>query len=35
MAGQRRNGTHGVTHLVIAYNSNDWGLPGRITSLSS
>jgi lysophospholipase L1-like esterase len=26
-------GTHGVTHLVIAYNSNDWGLPGRITSL--
>jgi lysophospholipase L1-like esterase len=26
-------GTHGVTHLVIAYNSNDWGLPGRITPL--
>jgi lysophospholipase L1-like esterase len=26
-------GTHGVTHLVIAYNSNDWGLPGRITAL--
>lgn len=26
-------GTHGVTHLMIAYNSNDWGLPGRITSL--
>jgi lysophospholipase L1-like esterase len=26
-------GTHGVTHLVIAYNSNDWGLPGTITSL--
>lgn len=26
-------GTHGVTHLVIAYNSNDWGLPGRITSM--
>ncbi|GAA1728511.1 GDSL-type esterase/lipase family protein [Streptomyces yatensis] len=26
-------GTHGVTHLVIAYNSNDWSLPGRITSL--
>jgi lysophospholipase L1-like esterase len=25
--------THGVTHVVIAYNSNDWGLPGRITSL--
>ncbi|MFG2781349.1 GDSL-type esterase/lipase family protein [Streptomyces prunicolor] len=25
--------THGVTHLVIAYNSNDWGLPGRITPL--
>ncbi|MCI3270766.1 GDSL-type esterase/lipase family protein [Streptomyces cylindrosporus] len=25
--------THGVTHLVIAYNSNDWGLPGGITSL--
>jgi len=24
--------THGVTHLVIAYNSNDWGLPGAITS---
>jgi lysophospholipase L1-like esterase len=26
-------GTRGVTHLVIAYNSNDWGLPGRITPL--
>ena len=26
-------GTHGVTHLVIAYNSNDWGVPGRVTSL--
>lgn len=26
-------GTHGVTHLVIAYNSNDWSLPGRITPL--
>lgn len=25
-------GTRGVTHLVIAYNSNDWGLPGRVTS---
>ncbi|MFR0359186.1 hypothetical protein [Streptomyces sediminimaris] len=25
--------THGVTHLVIAYNSNDWSLPGRITPL--
>ncbi|WP_374023728.1 GDSL-type esterase/lipase family protein [Mycobacterium sp. HNNTM2301] len=25
--------THGVTHVVIAYNSNDWGLPGRTTSL--
>jgi len=25
--------THGVTHVVIAYNSNDWGLPGRVTSL--
>ncbi|MFI6274586.1 GDSL-type esterase/lipase family protein [Streptomyces sp. NPDC050988] len=24
--------TAGVTHVVIAYNSNDWGLPGRITS---
>ncbi|MCI3278567.1 GDSL-type esterase/lipase family protein [Streptomyces cylindrosporus] len=23
--------TRGVTHLVIAYNSNDWSLPGRIT----
>lgn len=22
-------GTAGVTHVVIAYNSNDWGLPGR------
>ena len=26
-------GTHGVTHLVIAYNSNDWSLPGRGTPL--
>ena len=26
-------GTTGVTHVVIAYNSNDWGLPGRITPL--
>ena len=26
-------GTTGVTHVVIAYNSNDWGLPGRVTSL--
>lgn len=26
-------GTDGVTHVVIAYNSNDWGLPGRVTSL--
>lgn len=25
--------THGATHLVIAYNSNDWGLPGRVTPL--
>ncbi len=25
--------THGITHVVVAYNSNDWGLPGRITSL--
>lgn len=24
--------TRGITHVVIAYNSNDWGLPGRITS---
>jgi lysophospholipase L1-like esterase len=24
--------TAGVTHVVIAYNSNDWGLPGRVTS---
>ena len=23
--------TAGVTHVVIAYNSNDWGLPGRVT----
>ncbi|ERK73515.1 GDSL-type esterase/lipase family protein [Leifsonia aquatica] len=23
--------TSGVTHVVIAYNSNDWGLPGRVT----
>jgi len=26
-------GTRAVTHVVISYNSNDWGLPGRITSL--
>ncbi len=26
-------GTAGVTHVAIAYNSNDWGLPGRVTSL--
>jgi lysophospholipase L1-like esterase len=26
-------GTHGVTHAVIAYNSNDWSLPGRVTPL--
>ncbi|MFD2414769.1 FAD-dependent monooxygenase [Amycolatopsis pigmentata] len=26
-------GTAGATHLVIAYNSNDWGLPGRVTSI--
>ncbi|MEU2334257.1 GDSL-type esterase/lipase family protein [Streptomyces sp. NPDC013172] len=26
-------GTHGVTHLVISYNSNDWCLPGRVTPL--
>jgi len=26
-------GTHGVTHVVIAYNNNDWGLPGRVTPL--
>ena len=26
-------GTAGVTHVVIAYNSNDWILPGRITTL--
>ncbi|MEU4657834.1 GDSL-type esterase/lipase family protein [Streptomyces sp. NPDC023723] len=26
--------THGVTHLVIAYNNNDWSLPGRVTSLA-
>ncbi len=25
--------TNGVTHVVIAYNSNDWGLPGRVTPL--
>ena len=24
-------GTAGVTHVAIAYNSNDWGLPGRVT----
>jgi lysophospholipase L1-like esterase len=26
-------GTRGVTHAVIAYNSNDWGFPGRDTPL--
>lgn len=26
-------GTNGVTGLVIAYNSNDWGLPGNSTSM--
>ena len=26
-------GTTRVTHVVIAYNSNDWGLPGRVTSI--
>ncbi|GAA0497028.1 hypothetical protein Ade02nite_54850 [Paractinoplanes deccanensis] len=26
-------GTAGATHLVIAYNSNDWGLPGRTTPI--
>jgi len=26
-------GTDGVTHMVIAYNSNDWGLPGRVTPI--
>ncbi len=26
-------GTAGATHVVIAYNSNDWGLPGRVTSI--
>ncbi|MFK4089427.1 FAD-dependent monooxygenase [Kribbella sp. NPDC020789] len=26
-------GTAGATHLVIAYNSNDWGLPGLVTSI--
>lgn len=25
--------TRGVTHVVIAYNSNDWALPGRVTPL--
>ncbi|AQT82361.1 GDSL family lipase [Mycolicibacterium litorale] len=25
--------TRGTTHVVIAYNSNDWGLPGRVTPL--
>lgn len=24
-------GTAGATHVVIAYSSNDWGLPGRVT----
>ena len=27
-------GTDGVTHVVIAYNSNDWGLPGRVTDIA-
>ncbi|MBB2158055.1 GDSL family lipase [Gluconacetobacter diazotrophicus] len=27
-------GTAGATHLVIAYNSNDWGLPGRIAPMA-
>ncbi|MCQ8277685.1 GDSL-type esterase/lipase family protein [Acetobacteraceae bacterium KSS8] len=27
-------GTAGATHLVIAYNSNDWGLPGRVTPMT-
>jgi lysophospholipase L1-like esterase len=27
-------GTDGVTHVVIAYNSNDWGLPGRVTGIN-
>ncbi|WP_374204824.1 FAD-dependent monooxygenase [Pseudonocardia sp. WMMC193] len=26
-------GTAAATHLVIAYNSNDWGLPGRVTPI--
>lgn len=26
-------GTAGTTHLVIAYNSNDWGLPGHVTPI--
>lgn len=26
-------GTAGATHVVIAYNSNDFGLPGRVTSI--
>lgn len=26
-------GTYGATHLVIAYNNNDWGLPGRVTPI--
>jgi lysophospholipase L1-like esterase len=26
-------GTAGATHVVIAYNSNDWGLPGHVTPI--
>lgn len=26
-------GTIAVTHVVIAYNTNDWGLPGKVTPL--
>lgn len=26
-------GTAGITHVVIAYNSNDWSLPGRVTAI--
>lgn len=26
-------GTRDITHVVVAYNSNDWGLPGRVTSM--
>jgi len=25
--------THAATHLVIAYNNNDWSLPGRVTPI--